>query len=89
VTYAQAHPTLGYRRLAWSMGDAAVAAASPSAGSAGLRAAGTLYRPPREDRSRRGPPLATRPDQRWHLDVLYRWVLGRWYFLVTVIKRGD
>jgi transposase InsO family protein len=85
VTYAQTHPTLGYRRLAWSLVDADVAAASPSAVYDVLRSAGTLYRPPAEDRSLRRPPLATRPDQRWHLDVLYLWVLGRWYFLVTVI----
>ena len=85
MTYAQAHPALGYRRLAWTMVDAAVAAASPSAVYDVLRSAGTLYRPPVEDRSLRRPPAATRPDQRWHLDVLYLWVLGRWYFLVTVI----
>jgi len=85
VTYAQEHPTLGYRRLAWSMVDAAVAAASPSAVYDVLRSAGTLYRPPREDGTLRRPPAATRPDQRWHLDVLYLWVFGRWYFLVTVI----
>ena len=85
VTYAQEHPTLGYRRLAWAMVDAAVAAASPSAVYDVLRSAGTLYRPPREDSTLRRPPPATRPDQRWHLDVLYLWVFGRWYFLVTVI----
>ena len=85
VTYAQEHPTLGYRRRAWSMGDAAVAAASPSAVYDVLRGAGTLYRPPREDTTLRRPPAATRPDQRWHLDVLYLWIFGRWYFLVTVI----
>lgn len=76
VTYAHAHPTLGYRRLAWSMVDAAVAAASPSAIYDVLRGAGTLYRPPREDNTLRRPPRATRPDQRWHLDVLYLWVFG-------------
>jgi transposase InsO family protein len=85
VTYAQAHPTLGYRRLAWSMVDAEIAAASPSAVYDVLRRAGTVYRPPREDETLRRPPAATRPDQRWHLDVLYLWVFGRWYFLVTVI----
>lgn len=60
-------------------------AASPSAVYDVLRDAGTLYRPPREEATLRRPPLATRPDQRWHLDVLYRWVFGRWYSLVTVI----
>jgi transposase InsO family protein len=85
VEYAQAHPGRGYRRLAWEMVDAEVAAASPSAVYDVLRRAGTLYRPAREPGSGRKPPPATRPDQRWHLDVLYLWVLGRWYFLVTVI----
>jgi len=85
MTYAQDHPTLGYRRLAWSMVDAAVAMAPLSAVYDVLRSAGTLYQPPREDTTLRRPPAATRPDQRWHLDVLYLWVLGRWYFLGTVI----
>lgn len=89
VTYAQTHPTLGYRRLAWAMVDAAVAAASPSAVYDVLREAGTCYRPPREDGTLRRPPATTRPDQRWHLDVLYLWVFGRWYFLVTVIDAAS
>lgn len=85
VQYAAAHPGIGYRRLAWQMVDANVVATSPSAVYDVLRAAGTLYRPPREDSTLRRPPAATQPDQRWHIDVLYLWVLGRWYFLVTVI----
>jgi transposase InsO family protein len=85
VQYAATQPGAGYRRLAWEMVDAAVAAASPSAVYDVLRAAGTLYRPTPEPGSGRKPPPATRPDQRWHLDVLYLWVVGRWYFLTTVI----
>lgn len=47
----------------------------------------SLRPPPGLVRPRMAPggPLATQPDQRWHLNVLYLWVLGRWYFLVTVI----
>lgn len=85
VGYAGAHPGTGYRRLTWQMVDAGAAAAAPSAVYDVLKAAGTLYRPAPEASSRRKPPPATRPDQRWHLDVLYLWVVGRWYFLVTVI----
>ena len=85
VQYAQGHPADGYRRLAWQMVDANVAAASPSAVYDVLKAAGTLYRPAPAPSSGRKPPRATRPDQRWHIDVLYLWVLGRWYFLVTII----
>ncbi len=85
VPSAQTHPTLGYRRLAWSMVDAEVALASSSAVSDVLRAAGTLYRPPRADSTLRRPPLAPRPDQRWPRDVLYLWGCGRWDFLGTGI----
>jgi len=85
VQYAAAHPTDGYRRLAWQMVDAEVVAASPSAVYDVLRAAGRLYRPAPAESSGRKPPAPTRPDQRWHVDVLYLWVLGRWYFLVTLI----
>jgi transposase InsO family protein len=85
VQYAEAQPGSGYRRLAWQMVDANIVVASPSAVYDVLQAAGRLYRPPTEDTTLRRPPAATRPDQRWHIDVLYLWVLGRWYFLVTVI----
>ncbi len=85
VRYAEAHPGEGYRRLAWQMVDAEVVAASPSAVYDVLQAAGRLYRPAPDPGSGRKPPPVTRPDQRWHVDVLYLWVLGRWYFLVTVI----
>jgi transposase InsO family protein len=67
------------------MVDAEVVAASPSAVYDVLRAAGRLYRPAPAESSGRRPPAPTRPDQRWHVDVLYLWVLGRWYFLVTLI----
>lgn len=67
------------------MVDAGVVAASPSAVYDVLKAAGRLYRPAPDPGSGRKPPAAARPDQRWHVDVLYLWVLGRWYFLVTVI----
>lgn len=86
VQYAEAHPGVGYRRLAWQMVDANVVAASPSAVYDVLRAAGRLYWPPQDEGMLRRPPAAARPDQRWHIDVLYLWVFGRWYFLVTVIN---
>ena len=85
VRAAEAHPTDGYRRLAWQLVDAGGVAASPSAVYDVLRAAGRLYRPAPDAGSGRKPPAASRPDQRWHVDVLYLWVLGRWYFLVTII----
>jgi len=28
---------------------------------------------------------ATYPDEVWHVDLMYLWVKGRWYFLVTIL----
>jgi transposase InsO family protein len=30
-------------------------------------------------------PSAAYPDEVWHVDLMYLWVKGRWYFLVTVL----
>jgi len=27
----------------------------------------------------------TRPDEQWHIDLMYLWVAGRWYFFVAVL----
>jgi len=34
-----------------------------------------------------GIPLEqpTRPNQRWHTDIMYLWIEGRWYFFVGVL----
>ena len=30
-------------------------------------------------------PKATYPDEVWHVDLMYLWVKGRWYFLVSIL----
>jgi transposase InsO family protein len=30
-------------------------------------------------------PEASYPDEVWHIDLMYLWVKGRWYFLVTIL----
>lgn len=84
--YALGHPKDGYRRLAWMMVDEDVAYVSPSSVYKVLRAANLLCRwKPRDGTGPGRIPSPERPHERWHMDLMYLWVGGRWYFLVCVL----
>jgi putative transposase len=85
VEYALTHPQDGYRRLAWMMVDEDVAYVSPASVYRVLRDADLLYRWKRSARHGTPPPPPTRPNQRWHTDLMYLRVEDTWYFLVTVL----
>lgn len=85
VAYALAHPQEGYRRLAWMMVDADVAYVSPSSVYRILRDEDLLYRWKRSRRSGEAPAEPTRPNERWHTDLMYLRVGDTWYFLVSVL----
>lgn len=86
VKFALTHPQVGYRKLCWMMVDTGVAYVSESAVYRVLRDAELLSRWKRSERS---PSLymfkATGPNQQWHTDVMYVWVAGRYYFLLSFI----
>lgn len=84
--YAKAHPRDGYRRLCWQMVDEDVAYLSPSAVYRILDRHDLLYRWKRASPSSgKRPKEASHPDEVWHTDLMYLWVAGRWYFLVSVL----
>jgi transposase InsO family protein len=83
--YALAHPREGYRRLAWMMVDDDVAYLSPSSVYRILDDADLLYRWKRGRSVGERPAAPTRPNQRWHTDLMYLRVNDSWYFLVTVL----
>ena len=86
VEYAKAHPRDGYRRLCWQMVDENIAFLSPSAVYRILDRYDLLYRWKRSSPSGGTRPRdASHPDEVWHTDLLYLWVSGRWYFLVSVL----
>ena len=77
---------MGYKRLAWLMVDKDVAALSPYRVAAILREAGLLRTqtlPPTASLSR--PPAAERPDEQWHIDIMYLLIASTWYYLVDII----
>lgn len=86
VAYAKAHPREGYRRLAWMMVDEDVVYLTPSTVYRILGRHDLLYRWKRPEPGQgRRVPEATYPDEVWHVALMYLWVKGRWYFLVTVL----
>lgn len=85
VSYAKSHPQDGYRRLCWMMVDEDIAYASPGSVYNVLDKHDLLYRWKRSEptTTKVSPPCA--PNQRWHTDIMYLWLAGRWYFFVGVI----
>ena len=86
VAYAKAQPREGYRRLAWMMVDEDIVYLTPSTVYRILDRYDLLYRwkRPEPGYSKRVPE-ATYPNEVWHVDLMYLWVRGRWYFLVSVL----
>jgi transposase InsO family protein len=86
VAYAKAHPQEGYRRLAWMMIDEDIAYLSPSTVYRILDRYDLLYRWKRPEPGQgKRVPEATYHDEVWHIDLMYLWVKGRWYFLVSIL----
>ena len=85
IAYGLAHPKEGYRRLAWMMVDEDVAYLSPASVYRVLDDADLLYRWKRSGRIGEKPAAPTRPNQRWHTDIMYLRVADTWYFLVSLI----
>jgi len=83
--YALLHPKDGYRRLTWQMVDEDVAFMSASSVYRVLSEADMLYRWHRPTHTGTVPPKPTRPNERWHTDIMYLRVEDTWYFLVTVL----
>lgn len=84
--FAQRHPKIGYRKLAWMMIDQGIVCVDESSVYRVLKEADLLYRHKRSEPSEgeyRFRPTA--PNQQWHTDVMYVWVAGCWYFLVSFI----
>ena len=84
--YALAHPRLGYKRLSWQMLDADVVALRPWQVYETLRQFDLIVRRPNEpDQALRRPEPPKRADEVWHIDLMYLYLSGRWYYLVDII----
>lgn len=86
IEYAKSHPRDGYRRLCWQMVDEDIVYLSPSTVYRILDQHDLLCRWKRSSSiNGKKPSPASHPDEVWHTDIMYLWVAGRWYFLVSVL----
>lgn len=84
--FALQHPKVGYRKLAWMMLDGGVAAVSESTVYRVLSEADLLARWKRSSPSPGEYSFRpTGPNQQWHTDVMYVWVMGCYYFLLSFV----
>lgn len=86
LDFHAAHAPEGYRRLAFMMLDADVAAVCPATVYRVLKAAGVLDRR-RTVPSRKGTGFQQpqRPHEHWHIDVSYVNVAGTFYYLCALL----
>src|SRR5687768_16499635 len=84
--FALGFPKIGYRKLTWMMVDAGVACVGESTVYRVLSEADLLSRWKRSAAS--SGEYNFRPtgsNQQWHTDVMYVWVVSRFYFLVSFV----
>jgi putative transposase len=86
VNFHQQHPLEGYRRLAFMMIDADVAACSPASVYRVLKGAGLLERHNTKPSSKgKGFVQPLKPHEHWHVDVSYLNLGGTFYYLCSLL----
>lgn len=84
--FALQHPVMGYKRLTWAMIDQDIACLRSYQVYRILREQQLITRrPPPLETALRKPAPAQRPDQVWHIDLMYVYVRPRWYYLVDIL----
>jgi len=86
IDYYKVHPLEGYRRLAYMMMDANIAAASPSSVYRVLADAGLLNRWDRKPSKKgKGFTQPLKAHEHWHIDVSYINICGTFYYMCTIL----
>jgi putative transposase len=86
LAFERNHPLEGYRRLAFMMLDADVAAVSPSSVYRVLKEAGRIERfNGRPSRKGTGFQQPLGAHEHWHVDVSYLNIMGTFYYLCSVL----
>lgn len=84
--YALEYPSLGYKRLAWQMLDHDVAALRPYQVYDILGQLDLIVRRPQQlQEALKRPEPPKRPDEVWHIDLMYLHLSGKWYYLVDIV----
>jgi transposase InsO family protein len=86
LDFQELYPLEGYRRLAYMLMDAAVAAVSPSSVFRVLRTAGRLRRwAGKPSQKGKGFDQPEKPHEHWYIDSAYINIHGTFYYLCAVL----
>jgi putative transposase len=86
ITYYQAPPLEGYRRLTYMMMDDDIVAVSPSSVYRVLTEAGVLHRWNRPaSRKGTGFQQPLKAHEHWHVDISYLNICGTFYYLCSIL----
>lgn len=87
IAFKRQNPEVGYKKLAYMMLDADVAAVSPASVYNVLKQAGlnTKWTCPGVAPSRKGFDQPNAPHEQWHTDISYLNILGTHYFFISVL----
>lgn len=86
IEFAKLHRGIGYKKLTYMMIDSDVAYLSPSQVYRILSKANLLDRWGNTvGAGKEYIDKPTKPDEQWHMDIMYIKVLGRWCFLISVL----
>ena len=87
IAFAREHLEEGYKRLAFMIADAGVAAVRPSTVYLILKEAGLIgrWKQPTVGAHKKGFDQPERPHEQWHTDIAYLNILGTQYFLISVL----
>ena len=87
IAFAREHLEAGYKRLAFMIADAGVAAVRPSTVYLILKEAGLIgrWKQPTSGAHKKGFDQPDGPHEQWHTDIAYLNILGTQYFLISVL----
>lgn len=87
IAFAKEHLEEGYKRLAYMIAEAGVAAVRPSSVYLILKEAGLIgrWKQTTAGAHKKGFDQPSTPHEQWHTDIAYLNILGTQYFLISVL----
>jgi putative transposase len=83
--YVKDNPGHGYKKYTYKMLDNGIAALKEHQVYEILKGSGLLLFGKRTSGIYKKPPKPTKPDEVWHIDIMYLWIYNRWYYLVDIV----
>lgn len=85
LAYVRKNPGYGYKRYSYMMLDQNISSLKEYQVYEILKSNSMLMFGRHAVYNYTRPPKPKKPDQVWHIDIMYLWIYNRWYYLVDII----